>query len=219
MKKLLGLAGGLGLLALASPAWANCNATANPPALTAGTQPCSMDLSGNLRITTAASAGSNGTISAAGTNGTVAQAIQGITNGVPLALAGINGTAQTAVNPLASVLVPAPSNSTFYGITPAVTPSATGSLAAKTTAGDLYGISVVAGAAAGFLLVGNGTAVPADGAVVPLDCIPVAINGYATVSFNPIPQFFSTGIWAAFSTTGCYTKTLSATAYISANVK
>lgn len=50
MNKLLGLALGLGLAFAPALAMANCNATANAPKLQAGTQPCSMDLSGNLRV-------------------------------------------------------------------------------------------------------------------------------------------------------------------------
>jgi hypothetical protein len=169
----------------------------------------------NPLVTTGA-AGAIGSVTAAGTNGTVAQAVQGITGGVPIQVGGVSGAVQSAANPNINALVSAPTNSVAYGVTPTVTATASGSLVVKASAGDLYAISATAGASAGFLLVGNAAAVPADGAVTPIECIPMAANGYVSVSYNAIPEFFTVGIWAAFSTTGCFTKTLSATTFIHA---
>lgn len=83
----------------------------------------------------------------------------------------------------------------------------------------LVSASVVAGASAGFMLIFDAVAAPADGAVTPKYCYPVAAN--AAVSTPPwlVPPSFSTGIVVVFSTTGCFTKTASATAFIVGTVE
>lgn len=78
---------------------------------------------------------------------------------------------------------------------------------------NLYGINVVSGASAGYVLVFSGTSVPADGAVTPKLCYTLAAN--STLDTRPQATFLSGGITVVFSTTGCYTKTASATAFIS----
>jgi hypothetical protein len=77
---------------------------------------------------------------------------------------------------------------------------------------------ITTGAAAGFLMLfDQASATPAaDGAVVPVLCIQVAAT---TSSGPPAPTTgmpFQNGALAVFSTTGCFTKTISATAYFSA---
>lgn len=117
-----------------------------------------------------------------------------------------NGTGTTAV-------AVAPTNSTNAAITPVVSASVGSNLVLKAGTGNLYRVTLVAGASAGFLMVFNATAAPADGAVTPQICRPVAANGVVDVLYD-IPNRFSTGITAVFSTTGCFTKTASATAYV-----
>lgn len=80
MKKLLGLVLGMGLLALTTPAFANCNATSGTPALQAGTQPCSMDLNGNLRVLESGGTSATPTVVAGATTSTPAS----ITNPLPV---------------------------------------------------------------------------------------------------------------------------------------
>lgn len=87
------------------------------------------------------------------------------------------------------------------------------SLILKSTAGNLYGYNVVAGASAGYVMIFNSATVPADGAVTPLRCIPLAANAGIDRSFD-IPRRFTNGITIVFSTTGPFTKTASATAFI-----
>lgn len=104
------------------------------------------------------------------------------------------------------------------GTAPVVTSAVAGTLVGKASAGNLYGINVVAGASAGFVLITNTTTAPADGAVTPSLCYPVAANGVLNTTF-PTPVAFTTGISISFSTTGCFSKTASATAFISVAVK
>lgn len=94
-----------------------------------------------------------------------------------------------------------------------------GSLIAKASAGNLYGVNVVTGANAGFILIINSATVPGDGAVTPRRCIPIAANTGLEINWRPVPLVFATGIVVVFSTTGCFTKTLDATAFISADAK
>lgn len=84
----------------------------------------------------------------------------------------------------------------------------------KATTGTLFGLSVTATSAAGYVLIYNSTTAPADGAVTPVACyyIPSA-PGTVGIAFTPFPLKMSTGIVAVFSTTGCFTQTGSATAF------
>lgn len=85
----------------------------------------------------------------------------------------------------------------------------------KNSAGNLYSVSVTTGASAGRVLVHNTTAVPAAGAVTPVDCAIVAANSTVMLSYDP-PLRLGTGISVSFSTAStCFTQTDSATAFIS----
>lgn len=112
----------------------------------------------------------------------------------------------------------APTSAATGAIAPTVSAAVTGSTIFKASAGNLYSVSVTAGASAGFLLVFNSTTVPADGAVTPQQCIPIAANAHVDydATYASIPERFTTGIVGVFSTTGCYTKTISATAFLRA---
>ncbi len=102
-------------------------------------------------------------------------------------------------------------------LTPVATTVASGSQVAKTTAGRLYGLNVVAGASAGFVMVFDSTTVPADGAVTPKKVFPIAANAGVSYSWDR-GLTFATGIVVVFSTTGPFTKTISATAFIETEV-
>lgn len=72
----------------------------------------------------------------------------------------------------------------------------------KAGPGNLY--SVNATGATGYLMVFDATSAPADGAVTPVICVPAG----SSVSYLPgPPAYFSTGIVAVLSSTGCFTKT------------
>ena len=123
----------------------------------------------------------------------------------------------TSTNPLP--IAAAASTSASAGIAPSATVAVASSLIVKASAGNLYGVNVTAGASAGYVLIYNRTTAPADGTVTPVKCIPVAANAGIDWNFRSVPLYFATGIVVAFSTTGCFTQTLSATAFISADAK
>ena len=101
---------------------------------------------------------------------------------------------------------------------PVATAAAASSLVIKATPGQLLHITLVTGAASGYLMLFDAAAAPADGAVTPIWSAGViaALTPY-TWQANAGPGIrFNTGIVAVFSSTGPFTKTASATAYISA---
>lgn len=90
----------------------------------------------------------------------------------------------------------------------------------KASGGNLIDLEVATGAAAGYVMVFNSTTVPVAGAVTPVMCFAVPVTG--NIVYQPAPglaEAFNTGISAAFSTTGCFTKTDSATAFFHARVQ
>lgn len=111
-----------------------------------------------------------------------------------------------------------PSSSSSLGIAPVVSSAAEANHVLKASAGNLYGVSVTTGAVAGYVLVSDATSAPADGAVTPKFCFILPASGSLGVVWNP-PAVMATGITVSFSSTGCFTKTASATAFISGSVK
>lgn len=124
--------------------------------------------------------------------------------------ASVTGNGGTGVGVVAANQVSC--SAAVCAITPAVSAAAEGSKVFKASAGNLYRVNVTTGAVAGYLMVFNATSAPADGAVTPLLCRPVAANSSVEVDHTQIPDRYSTGITAVFSSTGCFTKTVSATA-------
>jgi hypothetical protein len=79
---------------------------------------------------------------------------------------------------------------------------------------SFYGGQVTTGGTAGYAMLINATTAPSNGAVTPALCQQIAAN--STVNLAPAaPVSFSTGLVALFSSTGCFTLTLSATAFFS----
>jgi hypothetical protein len=97
--------------------------------------------------------------------------------------------------------------------------SAEGSHIFKTTSGNLFGFSVTTGATAGYVLVFNSATVPADGAVTPVACYVAPASNTLGVAFTPVPLTLSNGIVLVFSTSGCFTKTISATSFFLAEIQ
>lgn len=116
--------------------------------------------------------------------------------------------------PVTGTLTPAPSPDPSAAIAPIVTAAAGSDLVVKASAGNFYGFSLTTGATAGYALVFNATSAPANGAVTPVKCLVVGQNSTIGASFEP-PIRLDTGIVVSFSSTGCFTKTSSATAFIS----
>lgn len=111
------------------------------------------------------------------------------------------------------------SASASNGVAPSANSAVSGSQIIKASAGNLYGLNVTSGASAGYVMLFNSATVPADGAVAPVKCVPLAANTGIEFNWRTTPLAFTTGIVAVFSTTGCYAKAISATAYISADAK
>lgn len=143
--------------------------------------------------------------------------------GNPVLVAGSDGVNQhTVTTDTAGNLysVPFPSALTSNGIVPVVSTAAEGSHVLKASAGNLYGVCVTTGASAGFLMVFNATSAPADGAVTPTEWIQLGANSTSCISYGSgPPNAYATGITAVFSTTGPFTKTISATAAFVGRVK
>lgn len=113
-----------------------------------------------------------------------------------------------------SMTAPSPNNNTF-----AVTSnSAVGGSLTVVGSGTptLFLLNVVSGASAGFVLVFNGTVVPADGAVTPKLCYTLPANSTFNMPPSDRAYFSGGGVTIVFSTTGCFTKTISNTAFIAA---
>jgi len=105
-------------------------------------------------------------------------------------------------------------------ITPVVSTAAESGHVLKTASGNLWGVTVTTAATPGYLMTFNAVAVPGDGAVTPINCVAVAANTTVSISFAGGPaEAFSTGISVAFSSTGCATKTASATAWFTGLVQ
>lgn len=101
------------------------------------------------------------------------------------------------------------------GTTGSATSAVASSLVLKASSGNLYSVNVTTGATAGFVMFFNATAAPADGAVTPVYCSVLAANSSFNMANTAIPALFGTGIVVVFSSTGCFTKAASATAFIS----
>lgn len=126
--------------------------------------------------------------------------------------------AGAAVSPAGNAADPyftaaAPSSSVGAAPSSGQTAVAAGSLILKASAGNLYGYDVCSGASAGYLMVFDSATVPADGTVTPKRVHAIAANASLSRSFNP-PIRCASGITLVFSTTGAFTKTISATAFL-----
>jgi hypothetical protein len=125
------------------------------------------------------------------------------------------GTLPAGTNNIGGVSLFPPANATANALVPTASAAVSAGVVVKASAGNLFAWRVTAGASAGYVLVLNSATIPADGAVTPLDCVPVAANASVGTE-HMYPDRHATGIVIVFSTTGCYTKTSSATAFIRA---
>lgn len=173
-----------------SPAFAQtATVSTNPPAYLSGSNSLSQTPSGGLRVQPQDGAGHD--VSAS--------------NPFPVSLSGTSGTVSLA--PTTSVQSAALASS----------------LVVHSGASNFYSFNVSADStlsgAAWWIMVFNATSAPADGAVTPVKCyaLPTGATG-ASGSF-PSPVTFSTGIVISVSTTGCFTKTASTHAFISADYR
>lgn len=146
---------------------------------------------------------------------TTLRVVQG--NGSP-ALAGGPG----ALGSTATVVLN-PSSTAGAGNTPVVTGSLATSLVVKNSAGNLYGLNVSADStlsgAAWWVMIHNAVAAPAAGAVTPTKCFALASGTTMLALAFPTPVRFGTGISVTVGTTGCFTQTDSAHAFISGDAQ
>lgn len=105
------------------------------------------------------------------------------------------------------------------GTLPRSAPAVAASLVVKDSSGTLTGFNVTSGATAGYVMVFDSATVPADGAVTPTRCIPIAANVGIEVSYRGAPLRMYRGATIVFSSTGCYAKTASATAFIAGDAR
>jgi hypothetical protein len=85
----------------------------------------------------------------------------------------------------------------------------------------LYSMTVTIGATSGYLMIFDLATAPSNGPVTPKYCVPVTssgTNGTQSATWVNGALFYN-GVVAVFSTTGCLTLTLSATAFFSAQVR
>lgn len=77
----------------------------------------------------------------------------------------------------------------------------------------------VATAVSGFVMTFDAVSAPSNGAVTPRECIYMAGPNTMAVDFGDTTEPYVTGLTAVFSTTGCFTQTLSATAFFKARAQ
>ena len=198
-----------------APAWAP--ASARQPCPIGGTVTVTLNLDTYAAAFPSAGlpgGGTDGTdfrpfsITLPGSSGSYALAVQGTTGGVALPVTG-------------TVTITLPS------IAPNIGGSAISTLGLKTTGGgNLYGVYANS-TSAGWLMVFNSTSATTNGSTTAgtasgnvQDCVPIPANGYASINYNPgPPEMFSTGIYAAISSTPCGTLTLETTGFIHGSVQ
>lgn len=153
-----------------------------------------MDSTGSLRALA--------TISSLNDNGSLDQ-IVGILN--------VNPNNPIGVQAVSNV----PTTANHAGIVPNARQTLGSFLNVKTTgAGNLYHFQVTS-TAAGFVMLFDATSAPADGVVTPVECYPIVLGGNVVMDYN-IPLGFANGMVIVVSSTGCFIKTSSAVAFISA---
>lgn len=102
-------------------------------------------------------------------------------------------------------------------IIPTQNTTAASSKVMATNGCQVFGFNGTTGATAGWFLLYNLTAAPVDGTVTPVKAYAVGTNSSIEVAYSPALKF-PTGLTMAFSSTGPFTQTLSATAMFSAEV-
>lgn len=118
-----------------------------------------------------------------------------------------------------SAVTPTPSSAASAGMAPVVSTAAESNHVLKAGAGNFYSATITNGATPGYVMLFDAVSAPADGAVTPVECFAMpATSSTLGVTFF-YPDVFATGITIVYSSTGCFTKTASATAYFSAQVK
>lgn len=187
-----------------------------------------IDVDGNLRTNSAYTQSAGADAIANNFNFTLARNTQVSTNSLTAAgnyiynsatwdrIRSLGGGSQTVTTGM-PITVSMPHTAANAGIISTATATANSAQILKASAGNLYSVSCTSGASAGFLMVFDAVSAPADGVVTPIDVITVAAN--ATVSkMYPTPLRGAVGLTLVFSTTGPFSKTASATAFLAGQV-
>lgn len=103
----------------------------------------------------------------------------------------------------------APSAASTVGIVPVTSASAENSHVLSAAPANLYSVYATnLTATPGYLVVLNLTAKPADGAILPLDCVPLPAYQTASINYSGPPARYGIGIVAVLSSaTTCFTQT------------
>lgn len=128
----------------------------------------------------------------------------------------------SATNPLPTTTTLTPSGATSAAIVPTPSGALESCHVLKSGGGNLYSLAVTIQATSGVVQVFDATSAPADGAVTPVWAMPVLSNGtFGGANWEwSVPMNFLTGITVCFSSaTTPFTKTASATAMFSGDVK
>ena len=204
--------------------------------VTVGNFPATQAVSGTVTIGTSVGFG------AVGNPSLYVETVQGVANGTPLSVNMLDGADATlgsmtdAAAGVGSASVvsllkqihldssgPLPAGANTVGVvnlgaqtvfnTPVKSATWESAHVFKSAGGQLTSAYVVS-SVAGYLMVFDSATVPPDGAVSPAECIPVPPNVASGISFSGLPpEAYANGISAVFSTTGCFTKTSSPTAF------
>jgi hypothetical protein len=121
----------------------------------------------------------------------------------------------------AFLLLAGPASAQFdptQSTTNAATPTAAASLIVKTGPGGFFTGYAISGTA-GYLMAFDATAVPADGAVSPIAVCAQAVGVGCFIDLEPQGIPFTNGLVLVYSSTGPFTKTASATAFINAQYR
>jgi hypothetical protein len=219
--------------------------TAAPTYVTGQTSPLSIDTAGGLRVSIIAGGGSGGTASTFGAAFPATGTAIGVKNGTNMVNLAADASSNLLVNlatalPAGTAIVGkigidqttdvttngveiAPTTGSAAGIVSVVSGAAEATHVLKASAGNLYSAYATnLTETAGFLAVLNATSAPVDGAMTPLDCVPLPAGGVAGINYSPGPPArYSTGITAVVTSAAtCFTKTTGViTAFISGAAK
>lgn len=211
--------------AAGNPVLIGCVYNATSPTVTAGDiSSCQATQRGSIKVTLfdtgANSAGlqtwSADDVAAASIGLTASNLNYGFDGAAADRLRTVNGAATAGTGTQAVAL--APSTAAGAALASVVSTTAESSRVFKSGAGNAYEWQVSTGIVAGYVLVFDATAAPADGVVTPIQCVAVAASSTVGSTMHTLPERFATGYTVVFSTTGCFTKTASATAFIRARV-
>jgi hypothetical protein len=112
---------------------------------------------------------------------------------------------------------PLPVSASSTPVTPIATSVVASSLVLSAAPTTFRGANVTSGASAGYVMLFDEIFAPADGTVTPVKTWVIAANSTIEVGYDP-GLVMQVGAVLVFSTTGPYTKTASATAFISGEV-